>query len=1278
MNKGLHYIVASVLLVLLPLSLADSDYPYNSYVDFQVGGAGYTNLCSNSNLEVIGCVVGDESTPDSTVCAAGEGGVDIRYRKNCETQGEETIVYASNPIYNINWDNDQTDCECNGGTWYSGAAYCGSLGCAGGSCCGDDGSADDFCVSGYTACYDGSSFTDGDSNSFTCQCGSGGAWDGTCDNGDDQCWDSAAGKCCGDDDNSNDYFSTTNVGGCIPIGGNAVYDTVAPVISGITSNTDDAFYFNQTGALTGTVYFNSATASGQPVIFTLNWTDANSGYGEDDINAIKTGGLNGGVGSSSNIEPPGTLTYTFSSADSDGTLYIYVRDAAGLNDTGTIIFQEDTAEPTGTITINSGASATSDRHVNISMTYSDNIEVMECAYSNDDLMWTAWEPCQPSRTWSLLEIDGERTVFYRIKDIAGNVLEINDSIYLDVTQPQVFVNDNASFTNSAEVNVTFGFEDMIGSPVTCSYKNDSMDWTPWEPCPTSPDPLRPEIPWSLEGLDGTRTFSMRTNTSFNTIKENNDTIVLDTQYPTGSITLWAINVPGMQESNNQTTAYTTVNMVLEYEDNEGVSACRFANDHAENFTPWEDCETLKTWILDEEDGIKTVFYQIRDYANNIQQYNDTIYLNKTGAGLDNTPPNAPVVEDDGDWTNDDTSIHAEWSGASDPQSDILNIPLVYNVSLNSSTNSSVCGWTYVDTDNEITFNSANCPGISLDEGKTYYFNVRVINSGGITNDSASDGIGIDTEPCQITSLLSTTHDNNTWNAKSQNNSPEFSWSGSGGVSGMYGYSYVLDQSRHTTPDIIPEGDLGNLVSETSVFYDNIIDGNLTFHVMCRDNAGNWGSAEHFHVNIDTSPPTTPQLGYRTVQTNATNYTFSWTASVEEHSLPVTYVFELFNSSNMTADGLVNRTNTTSPFITIADMDDKIYYPRVIAWNAAGLNSSFSSEVSTVIDEVGPYIDIIIPGSGCPVATLSPVVRVRTDEKAYCEYRKNASDVQQPEFDYTGSMYHETKAGMPGDDSYILYVECRDEIGNTESATRIFTTDSTASPASISIFPESGYYTGLKSEVLVNTGNLGGIDDSEFTAGLNRSAIEFAVTDIGCGNYTLTFTAPEKDGLYDLQVNLSTATDTEIVDVNNLEFTMSFMSSGIDAKDLDKVVYSSSGNYTVGIATESYSAEMDSGSSNLNLTSNSYDGSGFIFGAGSGRYAKAADKRLEEGTFSEQINPNFGSDVKEVMYSNSINVGYDYAQIYGIEQLMPGRHNILIRNMGTNATTGKEMIEISVR
>lgn len=76
-----------------------------------------------------------------------------------------------------------------------------------------------------------------------------------------------------------------------------------------------------------------------------------------------------------------------------------------------------------------------------------------------------------------------------------------------------------------------------------------------------------------------------------------------------------------------------------------------------------------------------------------------------------------------------------------------------------------------------------------------------------------------------------------------NKNPFFTWIVPTNISGIAGYSYVLDESPLTVPYTFVES------IENSKYYTDVADGTLYFHVRAKDNAGNWGPASHYRINI---------------------------------------------------------------------------------------------------------------------------------------------------------------------------------------------------------------------------------------------------------------------------------------------------------------------------------------------------------------------------------------------------------------------------------------------
>ena len=74
-----------------------------------------------------------------------------------------------------------------------------------------------------------------------------------------------------------------------------------------------------------------------------------------------------------------------------------------------------------------------------------------------------------------------------------------------------------------------------------------------------------------------------------------------------------------------------------------------------------------------------------------------------------------------------------------------------------------------------------------------------------------------------------------------NKNPQFNWAVSWDVSGIEGYSYVLDQVGTTVPDETID------TTETTVSFTNVPIGVWYFHIRAKDKAGNWGETAHYKI-----------------------------------------------------------------------------------------------------------------------------------------------------------------------------------------------------------------------------------------------------------------------------------------------------------------------------------------------------------------------------------------------------------------------------------------------
>ena len=353
--------------------------------------------------------------------------------------------------------------------------------------------------------------------------------------------------------------------------------------------------------------------------------------------------------------------------------------------------------------------------------------------------------------------------------------------------------------------------------------------------------------------DGVYTLTAVVNDSLGNMFYPTVNVTLDNTDPSGSIVINNIGETGFQEINPEYTASRMVSLNVSYSDVYGIDSCRYGEGNISHVS-WQGCQNQASFLLSEEDGMKTIVLQVRDVAGNTHFFNDTIFLNKTGVGLDVTPPKAGYVYDAGNWTNINNSISAEWINFNDRESQMLHIPLEFEVLVKNENGSNLTEWINVGQKSEYKVSN-----LSLESGERYVYCVKAINSVNMSNFSCSDGIGVDLKGPSV-SIMSSTHNKSlsydalirTWFTGWENESfVKMFWNGNDSLSGVHGFSFVFDKNNYTEPDKIPEGDNDNFQNKQSHNYSNVSEGIKYFHVRARDVAGNWGQSYHYQIKIDS-------------------------------------------------------------------------------------------------------------------------------------------------------------------------------------------------------------------------------------------------------------------------------------------------------------------------------------------------------------------------------------------------------------------------------------------
>jgi hypothetical protein len=123
---------------------------------------------------------------------------------------------------------------------------------------------------------------------------------------------------------------------------------------------------------------------------------------------------------------------------SDGTHPVdyYSVDTVGNEEsTRSLTIKIDTTPPSGSLSINRGASTSYSLNVVLGLSASDGLGsgVSQVRFSNSNPDWTEWETYAPEKAWKLTDGNGYKTVHVQFRDAAGNISsEYSTSILVDL------------------------------------------------------------------------------------------------------------------------------------------------------------------------------------------------------------------------------------------------------------------------------------------------------------------------------------------------------------------------------------------------------------------------------------------------------------------------------------------------------------------------------------------------------------------------------------------------------------------------------------------------------------------------------------------------------------------------------------------------------------------------------------------------------------------------------------------------------------------------------
>jgi hypothetical protein len=269
--------------------------------------------------------------------------------------------------------------------------------------------------------------------------------------------------------------------------------------------------------------------------------------------------------------------------------------------------------------INNDLEYTSSHEVHLSMLAEDlGSGVVKMGFSNDGTTWSEWMEFNNSYDYFLPASDGEKTVYFKVQDYAGNTAEpVADTILLDTSPPEelvIIINDAEKYSNSKDLTLTLHAVDKISGAAEMSFSYDQVNWLEWEPFSTGKT-------MTLFSGDGQISIYFRVRDKLgNTAEPVYDSIIIDTTPPKGvSITI--------DDGASETNSNSVVLSITAVDSVSGVDQIALSSNGA-TWTPWEPYRSERLFTIPPENGIKTVHIMVKDHMGNIAEPKfDSIILN---------------------------------------------------------------------------------------------------------------------------------------------------------------------------------------------------------------------------------------------------------------------------------------------------------------------------------------------------------------------------------------------------------------------------------------------------------------------------------------------------------------------------------------------------------------------------------------------------------------------------------------------------------------------------
>lgn len=300
-----------------------------------------------------------------------------------------------------------------------------------------------------------------------------------------------------------------------------------------------------------------------------------------------------------------TKTFTLTSGDGVKTIGVKFKDPAGNISLPVIakIKLKQKGPSSYRLSINQDSVYTKTTSVNLYLTVDYASEML--ISSTADFINAKWEPYVSKKPWKLDGADGLKTVYVKWRDPAGNTTDaITDDIQLDRIAPKnckLLIDKDSAATNNPKKKVQLTIVAEEADQMVISNTEKFSD-AKWEPFKTTKD-------WTLDGNDGVKTvYAQFKDKAGNLSPIVKDQILLDFQ-PPADITIKINNGASV-------TSRREVTLLINAPDAKYISVSNSSKFSSKSLWEKFTIKQFKKWILDGNDGEKTVYVQVKDAAGN--------------------------------------------------------------------------------------------------------------------------------------------------------------------------------------------------------------------------------------------------------------------------------------------------------------------------------------------------------------------------------------------------------------------------------------------------------------------------------------------------------------------------------------------------------------------------------------------------------------------------------------------------------------------------------------